>query len=258
MMDRRAPRRHHAIEFDEPNPIVNRHFGRDVRAGTSNTATDPPSASASLRPRVLERPPSPSPDLPPHWSMKPSDNDSSPRGCRGHPCVIHGWDGCPNPVVPIVRSASPDHEGGGGKTTTRRNERDLNRDMAPSMTTDPPDGEEVDRTKGLTSRNPSVKIHHPTRLTNSLPRCASSTDNSIIRRLAHLASPSGKGHTWIESGIEEEWKGMVRFDADGVTRSVGGRSKMESSRSSTGNVTSDREEGARKAVVVPISRSFIH
>jgi hypothetical protein len=102
-MDRRARRRQHVLVFEEPALMSNRHFGLDVRVGPS-TAADPPPPSSPARPRVLERPPSPSPD----WPVEPSGTDTSPQGNRGCSCAIHGWGGCPNPVALVARSPSLD------------------------------------------------------------------------------------------------------------------------------------------------------
>jgi hypothetical protein len=60
--------------------------------------------------RVLERPPSPSPDWPAYRPMEPSDPDTSPWGCRGRSCAIHGW-GCPNRVAPVQGPLSSSRQG---------------------------------------------------------------------------------------------------------------------------------------------------
>jgi hypothetical protein len=66
-----------------------------------------PPASAPSNPRVLERPPSPSSDRPVYRPMEPMDHDASP---SGHPCTIHGWGPCPNPVASTVGPSSRGHE----------------------------------------------------------------------------------------------------------------------------------------------------
>jgi hypothetical protein len=53
-------------------------------------------ASATPRSRVLERPPSPSPDRLAYQPMEPSDLDASSWDHRGWPCAIHGWGPCLN------------------------------------------------------------------------------------------------------------------------------------------------------------------
>jgi hypothetical protein len=46
--------------------------------------------------RVLERPPSPSSDRSVYRPMEPSNINSSLRGRRDCPCVVHDWDLCVN------------------------------------------------------------------------------------------------------------------------------------------------------------------
>jgi hypothetical protein len=41
----------------------------------------------------------------------PSNHDASPRGRRGHLCVVHGWGTCPNRVALVVESSSWGQEG---------------------------------------------------------------------------------------------------------------------------------------------------
>jgi hypothetical protein len=71
--------------------------------------------------RVLERRPSPSPDLLAYWLMEPSDPATSPRGHRETPCAIHGWGTCPYPVASRrMKLSSPSSmEGGGGVATAK-------------------------------------------------------------------------------------------------------------------------------------------
>jgi hypothetical protein len=59
--------------------------------------------------RVLEPPPSPSPDQPVNRPLL-SDLDGHQRGCQGGSCVIHGWD-CPNRVAPVHDPSSSSHQG---------------------------------------------------------------------------------------------------------------------------------------------------
>jgi hypothetical protein len=58
----------------------------------------PPPLSPSVVPhhRVLERPPSPSPNQLAYRPIEPSDPDTSPWGCQGRPCAVHSWGLCPN------------------------------------------------------------------------------------------------------------------------------------------------------------------
>jgi hypothetical protein len=51
------------------------------------------------RVRVLERPPSPSPDPPTYRPMKPSDPAASPWDRREPPYAVHGTGPCPYPVA---------------------------------------------------------------------------------------------------------------------------------------------------------------
>jgi hypothetical protein len=57
-----------------------------------------PLSSVVAHRRVLERPPSPSPEWAAYRPLEPSDPDASPWGCRVGPCAIHGW-ACPNRVA---------------------------------------------------------------------------------------------------------------------------------------------------------------
>jgi hypothetical protein len=91
-----------------------RHHCRGSRGGRCHrrpTPPQPPAASATPNPRVLERFPSPSLDRPAYRPMEPSDHDASPRGRHGCPCTTHGWGMCPNPIAPVVRSSSRELEG---------------------------------------------------------------------------------------------------------------------------------------------------
>jgi hypothetical protein len=66
---------------------------------------DPPPPSATPHRRVLERPPSPSPDRP-----LLSDPDTHQRGRQGGSRAVHGWD-CPNRVAPVHDPSSSSHQG---------------------------------------------------------------------------------------------------------------------------------------------------
>jgi hypothetical protein len=65
------------------------------------------------RVRVLEWPPSPSPDQPAYRPMAPSDPVVSPWGRQQPPCTVHGMGPCPYPVVQwqLVFSSLGDGEG---------------------------------------------------------------------------------------------------------------------------------------------------
>jgi hypothetical protein len=64
------------------------------------TPTAPPeSLTTPPHTRVLEQPPSPSPDWVAYQPMEPLDLDASPWGHRDRPCAIHGWGPCPNRVA---------------------------------------------------------------------------------------------------------------------------------------------------------------
>jgi hypothetical protein len=73
-----------------------RQTGGEPRAGYSHQ----PSADApNPRVRVLERPPSPSPDPLAYRPMEPSDSAASLWGHRELPCTVHGTSPCPYPVA---------------------------------------------------------------------------------------------------------------------------------------------------------------
>jgi hypothetical protein len=85
-----------------------RHGGRRLVP-----AVAPPLQSSSSAPphrRVLERPPSPSPDRATYRPMEPSDPDDSPWSHRVVPCAVHGW-ACPNRVAPAQGASSSGIQG---------------------------------------------------------------------------------------------------------------------------------------------------
>jgi hypothetical protein len=110
------------------------HRRRGCRGGRCHRrpAPAPPQtlmASATPNPRVLERPPSPSPDRSAYWPMEPSDRNASPRGRQGRPCAVHGWGPCPYPVALAVGSSSRGYEG------RRREKKKKNHNGSRSSTT---------------------------------------------------------------------------------------------------------------------------
>jgi hypothetical protein len=61
------------------------------------------------RVRVLEQPPSPSPDPPAYRPLEPSNPAASPWGCQELPYAVHGTGSCPYPVAqwqPVFSSPS--------------------------------------------------------------------------------------------------------------------------------------------------------
>jgi hypothetical protein len=106
-MDHHERCRRRALNFNGHRPVSTHRSGGDVGAGSS-TAQQP---SASTHSRVLERPPSPSPDRPEYWPMEHTHADASPRAHWGHLCVVHSWRLCPNPVARTVVPSSLGHEG---------------------------------------------------------------------------------------------------------------------------------------------------
>jgi hypothetical protein len=61
--------------------------------------------------RVLERPPSPSPDRLAYRPMEPLDPNDSPWSHRVVPCAVYGW-ACPNWVAPAQGASSSGNEWG--------------------------------------------------------------------------------------------------------------------------------------------------
>jgi hypothetical protein len=99
-----------------------RQTGGDPGVGTSSQA---PRRTPNPRVRVLERPPSPSPDPPAYWPMEPSDPATPLRGLREPPCIIHGWGPCPYPVVMRqTELSSPSPIEGGEEVTIAKGEEE--------------------------------------------------------------------------------------------------------------------------------------
>jgi hypothetical protein len=100
------------------------HGGRCHRR-TVAAPTSPPLLPPSVAPhhRVLERPPSPSPDRPVNRPMVLSDPDTHPRCRQGGTCAIHGWD-CSKRVTllhdPSSSSCQGEEEGGEEDDDERR------------------------------------------------------------------------------------------------------------------------------------------
>jgi hypothetical protein len=112
----------HAIAAPR-NHRCGHHGGRRHRRPTVAPAPQQPlSPLAVSHRRVLERPPSPSPDRLAYRPMEPSDPDASPWGRRGQPCSIHGWGSCPYQVAPVHEPLSTGH-GGGGEEEEEDDER---------------------------------------------------------------------------------------------------------------------------------------
>jgi hypothetical protein len=88
-----------------------RHGGRrHRRTAVAPASPPPPPPSAAPHRRVLERPPSPSPDRPVNQPLVLSNLDAHPRGRQGEPCAIHSWD-CPSRVAPVHDPSSSSHQG---------------------------------------------------------------------------------------------------------------------------------------------------
>jgi hypothetical protein len=90
--------------------------GGDPEARSSQQAPPSPVNTINPRVRVLEKPPSPSPDPPVYWPIELLDLATSLRGCREPPCIIHSWG--PHPYLVASRrlrfSSSGHGEGGEG------------------------------------------------------------------------------------------------------------------------------------------------
>jgi hypothetical protein len=87
-----------------------RQWGWDAGAGPS---TAPPSLppQSLLRPRVLERSPSPSSDWSVYRPMEPSNTDTSLGGHWSHRYTIHGWGPRPTRVAQTGGSMSSGRQG---------------------------------------------------------------------------------------------------------------------------------------------------
>jgi hypothetical protein len=179
---------------------------------------DPPSPPPSVVPhrRVLEWPPSPSPDRPVNRSLL-SDPDTHPRGHQGRPCTVHGWD-CPNWIALVHDPSSLRHQGEEEGGEDEDDECQIlvvvgpvgapmisrtacisigprgrpQRPLAPRTTTMPP-----------TSPTPSLATLGPPHALPSSkdgpsgsgtpPDLRSLCGNRLLRQFTHLAAPSGKG-----------------------------------------------------------------
>jgi hypothetical protein len=88
------------VHQQEPGVTLDREWHHrteeDPREGPSRQA---PADAHNPRVRVLERPPSPSPDPPAYWPMELSDPGTSLRSHWDTPCTIHGWGSCPKPAA---------------------------------------------------------------------------------------------------------------------------------------------------------------
>jgi hypothetical protein len=83
---------------------------RTVVTPASPPPPPPPPPSAVPHHRVLEHPPSPSPDRPTYRPTELSDPDAHPRGHLGGSCAVQSWD-CPNRVAPVHGPSSSSHQG---------------------------------------------------------------------------------------------------------------------------------------------------
>jgi hypothetical protein len=113
-----------ALLHEVAGPHRRHHHGRrggwrHRHSAVAPVSPPPPPPSTVPHRRVLEWPPSPSPDRPVSRSLL-SDLDAHPRGHQGWPCAIHGWD-CPNRAAPVHDpSSSSRQEEEKMKTTSAR------------------------------------------------------------------------------------------------------------------------------------------
>jgi hypothetical protein len=192
----RCERRRRCQLFTDHVHQCNHHVGRDVGAGPSNAAPTSPS-SASTHPRVLEKPPSPSLDQPEYWPLELSDIDASPRRHWGHPCTVHGWGMCPNPVaLAATPSVVPMLHRPLTHCTVRKTTESRGR---PHGTL----GEPRSTTPAISQQGPPMIMLVVPALppssevspseTRSLPNPLSPSGNRIMWCLTHLASPRCHG-----------------------------------------------------------------
>jgi hypothetical protein len=92
-----------------------RHHGRHGEQGHLHQILAPappqqPLPSAAPHHRMLEMPPSPSPNRPAYRTIEPLNPDASPWARWDRPCAFHGW-GCPNRVALAQWPSSSSHQG---------------------------------------------------------------------------------------------------------------------------------------------------
>jgi hypothetical protein len=148
-------------------------------------AVAPPLQSSSLAPphhRVLERPPSPSPDRATYRPMEPSDPDDSQWSHRVVPCAVHGW-ACPNRVAPAQGASS---SGIQGEEEGREEDEDDDRlgGRQPRWAAgNTPDYADLHRSKGPTPRTAdTMDRHHAAKLADPFPRRARTTIIASFKR----------------------------------------------------------------------------
>jgi hypothetical protein len=177
------------------------------------------------RVRVLERTLSPSPDPSAYWPMESSDTDTSPRGRRETPCVIHGWGTCPYPIASRqmdLSSPSP-REGGEGVAAVEEDDEEdpieiilvldcppkpAPRQMAriqvggqgrPTGTLAPRSGVKEPKEGSPVTRSMVWPLPPPLPQQESIATTTPSpllshVGGRILRRFTHLAIPSCPGH----------------------------------------------------------------
>jgi hypothetical protein len=171
-----------------------------------------PSSSAPPHFRVLERPlsPSPSPDRPAYRPMEPLDPNDSPWSRRLVPCAVHGW-ACPNRVT-LAQGASSSGVQGEEEGREEDEDNDCQISVVSSLV-GPPAIRQTARISIGPRGRPHVPLAPQTATTlSSLPTPSlaapgpppmlpsseaspllSLCGNPLLRRFAHLATPSDKG-----------------------------------------------------------------
>jgi hypothetical protein len=145
--------------------------GRRHRRSVVAPASPPPLLPLAMpQRRVLERPPSPSPNRPVNRPLL-SDPGAHPRGRQGGPCAVHSWD-CPNRVARVHDPSSLSRQGEeeGGKD--EYDERQI------SVVTGPIGALAIRRTTLPSGSGMPPDLRSP---------CG----NWLLRRFTHLAAPSG-------------------------------------------------------------------
>jgi hypothetical protein len=98
-----------------------RQTGGDPGVRPSHQA---PTGAPNPRVRVLEQPPSPSPDPLTYRPMEPLDLTDSPWGRQEPSCAIHGTGPCPYPVTQWQPVSSSPGRGGGEEEVTAEEEEE--------------------------------------------------------------------------------------------------------------------------------------
>jgi hypothetical protein len=150
------------------------------------------SPSAPPHSRVLERPMSPSPDRPVYRPIEPSNPNASPWGCRGCPCVVHGWGQDEPHQISVVTGLVH-------ASLTRRTARisigPRGRPQGPlaPRTTTPPTSSTPSLVAPLPSALPSIEAGPSG--SGTLLDLKSSCGNRVLRQFTLFTAPISKGRS---------------------------------------------------------------